>query len=444
MSSSNAASGIGMLGLHAPPVVLPEGFLAPPTWEMLVGVAETPEQIVDHAVRVSEAYLYHCIFTAYPSPKCPLPSQYADLLIGLPPASAEHSKRIVSSLNYIVKSESFFWRDSIQRFAPFMDILEEKTAKALCALCCHWDTSTVHTHLFLATHESLIKRELDVDPNPPQPIHENMYALQRSSSIGPPGTDLYLYQGSYLISIEKMLGYVGGTYNYETYETEGGEPGFVRDVGKHLLFPALQPRLERLIAGYQAHPVQCLAQPLQMLGVPRHEYVLSPLTLGAEEQCTEEDLAIAAQWKTFTTARYSPKPADHILNKTLHMLKQVKDSVAILKSDSAATLLMLKASAVASGIGTVLSPDVISYMSSFAGTRLADDARELQIRRRPACVSDAAMELRGALIAPAPKQRCAAAAAAAASAETNVVESEEDGEMPSAFGSNAAGGGGGV
>ena len=188
-----------------------------------------------------------------------------------------------------------------------------------------------------------------------------------------------------------------GTYNYETYDTEGGEPGFLRSVGKHLLLPALQSRLERLIAGYQAHPVLCLAEPLHMLGLPRFGYVLNPQTLGGAEQPTVEDLEIASTWKTFTAARYNPKSEDHIMNKTLNMLQRVKDSLATLKSDAEATLLMLKASAIASATCIQISPDMITYMGSFVGTRLPDSAPEFQIRKRPACVSDEAMGARGAL-----------------------------------------------
>jgi hypothetical protein len=388
MSSSNSN-----IGLLAEPAYLPDGFLMPPVWEMVAGITDTAEEIVDRAVLVSEAYLYHCIFTAHPSPKCPLPQMYADLLIGLPPATPEHAKRIMKSLHYIVTSENFFYTASMTLFIQFEDILEKNTMRALCAMCSHWDVQTAHARLFLETHNYILSKDIDVDPNPPQEHIPN--ALQRSSSIGPPGTDLYLYQGSYIMAIEKMLGYVPGRYDFDSDEEKGGDLGFLRSVGKQLLLPSLHSRLTTLIAGYQAHPVVCIANPLHMLGIPRFGYVLNPLCLS--EQPTADDLMIADEWNKIVQMQYKSIREEDLEKKTLNMLQRVKDSLITLKSDAEATLLMLKASAIASATGIQISPDMITYMGSFVGTRLPDSAPEFQIRRRPACVSDEAMGARGAL-----------------------------------------------
>lgn len=390
MSSSNSN-----IGLLAEPATLPDGFLMPPVWEMVAGITDTAEEIVEHALRISDAYLYHCIFTAHPSPKCPLPQMYADLLVGLPPATPEHSMRIMRSLSYSINSEKFFWTASMKWFMQFEDILEKNTMIALCALSSHWDVNTAHARLFLETHNYLLTKDIEVDPNPHE--EHNPYVLQRTSSIGPPGTDLYLYEGSYIMAIEKMLGYIPNSYDFESDEEKGGELGFLRSVGKQLLLPALQSRLTTLITGYKAHPVFCLSEPLQMLGVPRFGYVLHPMCLSGMEKPTVDDLMIADEWKTFVQMHYDPCAEKDFKMKTLIMLGKVKSSLTTLKSDAEATLLMLKASAIASATGIHISPDVITYMGSFAGKRLPDSAPEFQIRKRAACVSDEAMGVRGAL-----------------------------------------------
>ncbi len=396
-ASSSNASGAAAAAASASTTTLHDGFLAPPVWQMVAGL-KTPEEIVERATRLSEAYLLHCIFTAFPSPRCPLPPSITDLLKEFEPASPEHFIQIHMSLHYIVKSESFFWTDLKGKLAPFDSYLNPQTRNALCALMSHWDEKCVKSRLYQKTHDHLIERDLDTDPTPPQPLGH--YVLQRSLSTAP-GEDRFLYEGSYCQAIEKMLGRTSGTYSIVAFGYEGGAPGFLRDVGTHLLFPALQSELEKTVALYQSHPVACLARALNHLGLPRIDYVLVP-PVQADLVPTAEELEIAERW-----VQRLKRTGGGVRLAIMDLLQGVVKSYEALQSDSRATLIMMAASAIESEGGLSLTPDVIAYMSTFAGTRLPDNAPEFQIRQRPTCFSDAAMTARGVQV------RLAAAAAAA-------------------------------
>jgi len=391
-SSSNAAPTYVEMSSSNGPATTSQVFLSHPTIETLGDVSGlTAYQIIERVRELTDAYLMHCTLVAYPSPKFQMPYHMTRLLSGLSPATDEQVGRIRSSLNYMTKNERYCWTSSLPHFSKYQHLLNIPTIHAFCAMTAHWCDHSMESRLLLQTHAELVSKGVDVDPNPPTPVLLNpdgVYALQRTSSIGPPGTDQYLYQGSYLMSVEKMFGYKFGVYDFETDTTVGEVPGFFRGVGS-IVQPLLTASLDRLVTAYQAHPVQALANILFRLGIPRYGYVLSPATI--QEEPSEEEQKIVEEWTLLFTSPLNPT------QRVLRVVQEVMDAQAALKSDAEATLAMLYTSK-ADTHHNALGPNVVSLIASFVGTRLPDSAPELQIRSRPNCVGDEAMRLAGAML----------------------------------------------
>lgn len=394
MSSSNAAGHVGNIPVAVSNAsqVSTLGYLMPPTASMIDSTLSPPEMI-ERVFRITEAYMFHCILQTFPSPKFQLPTVYEDLLKGLPEASVEHVMKIQQSLHSLQRNEAYMWKNKTNPFAQFK-FLEQKTSIALHAVNFHLHNSTLVTRLFKGIHDKLLTENIDIDPNPPapEPITEHGFALQRSSSIGPPGTDLYFYQGSYGLHIERMFGFAHGTeYDEESNAYIGGTPGFFREVGQTLMTPALSPFIVRLVARYRAHPLQQLSWIFDQLGAPRHGYVLSPSPVPGEPDAADTELLNL--WEQCKDAS-----AMSIGQRFHSLFQRYEASVAALKSDIETSLAMLSVSTMKFSNNESFTPDVVEHIAGFIGRRLTDSAPELHFRRRSPVFSDRYLSDRGALL----------------------------------------------
>lgn len=392
MSSSNVGN-VGQQASKPVSSISTAGYLMPPTASMIDSTLSPPEMI-ERVFRITEAYLFHCVLRTFPSPKFQLPTVYEDLLKGLPEASVEHVVILQKSLHSLLHSEAYMWKNKTNPFAQFT-FLEEKTSMALRAVIHHFFNSTVMTRLFKGIHDKLLTENIDIDPNPPvqnELTEHEGFALQRTSSIGPPGTDLYFYQGSYGLYAEKIFGYVHGTeYDEESNTYLGGSPGFFREVGQTLITPALSPFIDHLVARYRAYPLEQFSWIFQHLGAPRYGYVFSPSPVVGEP--TAEDNKLLTMWENCHNAS-----AVEMRTRYFNLFQNYKASVATLKSDIEASLALLSLSTLKFSSNESFAPDVIEHIAGFIGRRLVDSAPELGFRRRCPVLTDRYLNNRGALL----------------------------------------------
>jgi hypothetical protein len=353
------------------------GFLAPPTIDMVPESLSIVEQI-RRVFQITEAYfVYNCLVT-YPSPSFILPHTYKELLAPLEPAGLEHAERIKKSIRYCLNSEVFMWSSELKHYN--IPLLMNTTKQALCVVAHHWDCHSITTRILLGLHEYLLEiPDLDFDPNPPPPFDPTVgFPLMRSSSGPPSGSDDYIYNGSYLVSLEKCLGYECGKYNWDTYKEEGGTSGFIRAFGRERLLPLLAPQVDQLVAQYKIHPIGQLADIINHLGAPHVHYQLNPPTI--HEEATPDDKVMIDFWTPICSFM---RNFDECMGSNMRStLVSVVESIPALKSDSAHFLALEMMARLASASGKILNADESSLVASFIGTRLPDSAPELLLRPR--------------------------------------------------------------
>jgi hypothetical protein len=384
-SSSNAAGGGGgglppLIEPQSPVVVVTpgceKGFLAPPTVDMVPAELSPVEQI-RRVYQLTEAYLVYSCLVAYPSPSFILPESYRELLAPLEPATPAHGARILRSINNCIHSESFFWLRELKNFD--IPTLTKESKDALCAVSQHWDCHSVFTRTVLGLHDYLMEiPDLDFDPSPPPPFDPSGFCTMRCESGPPSGSDDFIYNGSYLVCLERCFGYEYGQRNWETYKEEGGTPGFIRTFARERLLPLLTSQLDKLVAQYKAHPITQLGEIIRFLGAPRVRYSLNPPSI--QEEPTSEDKEVIDFWTPICEFRSNHQECMGLGMRTL--LMDTAESIPALKSDAATSLALDMMARIASSSGKVLNFDEASLISSFVGTRLPDTAPELRLRPR--------------------------------------------------------------
>jgi hypothetical protein len=349
------------------------GFLAPPTVDMVPSTLPIDKQIA-FAIELVEAYLVYNIFVDYPSPSFVLPARYCELVKDLPSASPQHVKYLHCCFNYCMNMASFFWEGQQKDFPS--TYLHTNTSSALRAVFCHWDPQSVMCRIFLGVHKYLMKMDdLDHDPNPPHPFDPSAICMLRCSSGPPPGDDDYMYNGSYLMSIERCLGWKPGEYNVETGNRDDGEvPGFLRGFGYERVLPALQKDVDILVATYKSHPIEQFVNIFHDLGAPRHNYQLTPLPIQGTPTPDEE--VILQRWSLPQSIRES-----YSSRRVAKSINDMSKEIPALQSDSRTSIALAYLARIAP-TGRVFNPDESNLIASFLGTRLPDNHNGLVHRPR--------------------------------------------------------------
>ncbi len=377
MSSSNAAT-VEPTGVTRG---CERGFLAPPTVDMIPSTLSIQEQI-QVAIEIVEAYLVYNIFVAHPSPSFVLPARYCELIKDLPPASPQHIKYLQSCFKYCVHSEIFFWTAQDSFFLtgqqnPFPSTyINTNTSNALRGVFCHWDPRSVMCRIFLGIHNYLMDMDdLDHDPNPPPPMDLSGICMLRCASGPSAGEDTYIYNGSYLMSIERCLGWEPGQFNVEKGKHDEGEvPGFLRGFGYERVLPALQKDVDTLVATYKSHPISQFVDIFYKLGAPRHNYELTPSPIEGTPSPDEEK--ILQLWNLPQTICES-----HSFTRVAKIINDMSKQIPALQSDFRASLAISFLARIASN-GKVFNADESHHIASFLGTRLPDTHPALTQRPR--------------------------------------------------------------
>jgi hypothetical protein len=354
------------------------GFLAPPTVDLIPNDLTIMEQI-QWVTDMCEAYLVHNIFVEFPSPSFIIPHKYKVLVDQLQPASEEHMQHLRAAIHYCAKdTPSFVYQNKEpHQHNPY---LTKQTKSALTGLMSHWCSHSVMVRIMLGLHEYVLTKNIDEDPNPPEPFNPSNFMMLRCASGPPSGSDEYIYNGSYITRLERCFGYEP---HYYTFSTDNSDPnqhgvdGFLRAFGKQRLLPLLQDEADRLVKAYQAHPIQSFANILErFLGAVRHQYELVPQPIF--DTPTDEDNNILSVWNPLY--RYFNNDYVPYYNVPT-ILQETANSIPALKSDIQASFVMNLCARI-NVRNSVLPDDVSNHLASFLGTRLRDTAPELLHRPR--------------------------------------------------------------